>query len=797
MACYRSVANLSKNKPFYFLDDPNFAPEILKDELGDVSPKLTKLFEVIRRLDREDRTKHRRRFKHVIFTDLSKSMSIRLIASAFIAEGFTPAFQQNETHTDLVIKNKTKLRRSKNKNFGVLASRPIFGNPVGVDYKKSLLSAFNDRGKERRLGNSHGKFIRFIILDNGFKEGIDLYDVKYVHLFEPLAFPADQKQAIGRSTRFCGQSGIQFVPKEGWKLSVFIYDIDHNGEMLSKKYLDGINFNFSLMNFASELDNLVREGAVDKQLTQTIHSGKPLTIPISSGPLTVASPNTKLSFEEMQSFIKSNYWNSNFVYGISAFRNKCKDMQKSSSGGIIKFTPTQNFISHFFTPKNPYKGMLLYHSVGSGKTCTAIATATNTFDRDNYTILWVTRHTLKSDIWKNMFRQICHMSFRERVKRGETIKEDPSSLSRNWIQPISYKQFSNLLNGQNAALEEKLIRRNGKKDPLRKTLVIIDEAHKLYAKSVVGAEKPNMPVLEKMIDNSYKLSGKDSVRILLMTATPYTEDPFEMLKLLNLLRESDDKLVTDWKSFGEKYLQNDGTFRDDAKESFLDAITGYVSYLDRSSDRRYFAFPEIYNVIVPSSKTPSRDKSNKTNRFTNRIKELREQNKSLTKSLKEDDTKCKLSCEPPKMQCTDLPLDQKKECRDQYKQLKEKMKDCKLRCRDLLNEKKHTIDESQKLELEKITTEYNQLKLKKKSISEEMKMTHKEIQSLRREINKTSNTKEIKALRKKIRGLRSSLLKKMYYTNKISVDIGTRLPEDLSQESSLGECTSRATSASL
>ena len=43
------------------------------------------------------------------------------------------------------------------------------------------------------------------------------------------------------------------------------------------------------------------------------------------------------------------------------------------------------------------------------------------------------------------------------------------------------------------SLYSKLVEINGKTDPLKKTLIIIDEAHKLLAKDLVGPEKPNFP----------------------------------------------------------------------------------------------------------------------------------------------------------------------------------------------------------------------------------------------------------------------------------------------------------------
>jgi hypothetical protein len=80
--------------------------------------------------------------------------------------------------------------------------------------------------------------------------------------------------------------------------------------------------------------------------------------------------------------------------------------------------------------------MLLYHSVGTGKTCSAIAAATANFEPFDYTILWVTRTTLKNDIWKNMFDQVCHKSIQERITNGEVItdvhKERMRLLSKAW-----------------------------------------------------------------------------------------------------------------------------------------------------------------------------------------------------------------------------------------------------------------------------------------------------------------------------------------------------------------------------
>jgi len=59
-------------------------------------------------------------------------------------------------------------------------------------------------------------------------------------------------------------------------------------------------------------------------------------------------------------------------------------------------------IQEYFTPKSAYKGLLLWHSTGTGKTCSGISIATKSFEKEDYTIIWVTRSTLRGDIWKNI-----------------------------------------------------------------------------------------------------------------------------------------------------------------------------------------------------------------------------------------------------------------------------------------------------------------------------------------------------------------------------------------------------------
>jgi hypothetical protein len=320
-------------------------------------------------------------------------------------------------------------------------------------------------------------------------------------------------------------------------------------------------------------------------------------------------PKRRLGFVQMRDYIRTNF-GAKFKWSPIEVVNKCggAPSQSKDLSKIITFNPTQNFVSHFFTPASPYKGMLLWHSVGTGKTCTAIATATSSFEREGYTILWVTRTTLKTDIWKNMFDQICHTIIADRVRKGLELPDDDSArkrlLSKNWIQPMSYKQFSNLLAGENQIYED-LKKRNGAEDVVRKTLIIIDEAHKLYGGDLKAAERPDMAVMEKFLANSYAKSGKDSARLLIMTATPFTNSPMELFKLINMcIEDKEEKIPDDIKKFKEAYMNEDDLLSKSGAKKLANQLSGYISYLNREKDPTQFAQPIMIEVPVAMSAAP-------------------------------------------------------------------------------------------------------------------------------------------------------------------------------------------------
>jgi hypothetical protein len=169
---------------------------------------------------------------------------------------------------------------------------------------------------------------------------------------------------------------------------------------------------------------------------------------------------------------------------------------------------------------------------------------------------------------------------------------------------MSYKQFSNLVSAKNS-MYAALVERNGAADPLRKTLIIIDEAHKLYGDSGLSTlEQPDMGRFYEGVMKSYEVSGENSCRLLLMTATPITKSPMEIVKLMNLCKDRSQRIEDDFETFAAEYLDRTGHFTGAGRTRFLNNIAGYISFLNREKDARSFAQPIVKIVKVDMMEAP-------------------------------------------------------------------------------------------------------------------------------------------------------------------------------------------------
>jgi|TARA_B100001971_G_scaffold54156_1_gene49270 hypothetical protein len=315
-------------------------------------------------------------------------------------------------------------------------------------------------------------------------------------------------------------------------------------------------------------------------------------------------------------------------------KNDCEEKEQIGKKRLT-FHNSQLFLKDYFTPKNIQKGMIINHSVGSGKTCSAVAVGSN-FDKRGYKILWVTQHKLKNDMWKNILGNFsCHEGYRH-FQDNYNIPDNFDKQKRvfhkitkkRWFPPITYKQFSNALLKKNQ-LGLDLYKRN-EEDPLKKILVIIDESHNLFNKSLPQHQKPNISIIRKNIYQSYRISKEDSVKLLFLTATPLLDNIMSYFSLINLIiTKKRNRFRPDLKQFEEKYLKGN-KFSQRGLKIFNDNTSRLVSILDLSKNKNKFAQPTFFEKEILVNQVESEEI------IKNEIKDLKENIKNLDENIKKE-----------------------------------------------------------------------------------------------------------------------------------------------------------------
>ena len=70
--CVRNTANWATIEKHHKFDKPEFNAKQTAEDLSTKSPKLAKIMQNIRKLDREDEARYGRKFKHFIFSDIKR-----------------------------------------------------------------------------------------------------------------------------------------------------------------------------------------------------------------------------------------------------------------------------------------------------------------------------------------------------------------------------------------------------------------------------------------------------------------------------------------------------------------------------------------------------------------------------------------------------------------------------------------------------------------------------------------------------------------------------------------------------
>jgi len=240
----------------------------------------------------------------------------------------------------------------------------------------------------------------------------------------------------------------------------------------------------------------------------------------------------------------------------------------------------QQFLAEFINPKTPYKGVLVYHRIGAGKTCSAVRIGE--MWKNQKRILVVVPASLKGN-FRNELRSLCagnsYLTNKERNimsrlhpsddKYKDIIKKSDERIDK-YYEIYSYNKFVELL--KTAKLN------------LRNALLIIDEIQ-----NMVSEGGSFYTALYEAIHSAPK-----SLRIVLLSATPMFDKPSEIALTVNLLRLSEELPVG--KEFNKMFIKvrkrGDYGYTHSVQniELFKERVRGFVSYFRGAPP---VAFPEM------------------------------------------------------------------------------------------------------------------------------------------------------------------------------------------------------------
>ncbi len=245
----------------------------------------------------------------------------------------------------------------------------------------------------------------------------------------------------------------------------------------------------------------------------------------------------------------------------------------------------QKFLASYINPKTPYKGILIFHRIGAGKTCTAVNIAEGWKE---YRKIVVALPASLIGNFRNELRSLCagnaYLSQKEREKLKQLhpasdeykdiIWESDKKIDKHY-SIYSYNKFVKLAEA-------------GKMN-LKNSVLIVDEVQNMVSETGKYYE-----VLYDTIHNA-----PASLRVVLLSATPMFDKPIEIALTMNLLRIPYE--FPTGKEFERMFIETKCRAGQPVKynaknmDMFKEMIKGYVSYYRGAPP---YVFPESTVRVV-------------------------------------------------------------------------------------------------------------------------------------------------------------------------------------------------------
>lgn len=210
------------------------------------------------------------------------------------------------------------------------------------------------------------------------------------------------------------------------------------------------------------------------------------------------------------------------------------------------------------------RGILIYHQIGSGKTCTAISIAEKFKKKMNIVI--VLPASLKGNFFDELISECTGNEYisqneRKKIKSNEKLIEKINKKINKYYTIYSYHKFIELININ--------------KIKLNNTLLIIDEIQNMISL--------NGSFYKSLLDIIIK--SNDTLKIILLSATPMFDKPIEIALTLNLLKKNDTFIIN---KFNQDYIYKSGNnYKTINLKNFKLKINNLISYYRGAPPQTY------------------------------------------------------------------------------------------------------------------------------------------------------------------------------------------------------------------
>ena len=308
----------------------------------------------------------------------------------------------------------------------------------------------------------------------------------------------------------------------------------------------------------------------------------------------------------------------------------------------FELAPHQLFVRNFLSFMTPYNSLLLYHGLGSGKTCSAIGVGeemraylkqmginqrimvvASPNVQENFKLQLFDDRKLKlvDGLWNikactgnRLLKEVNPMSMRG-LSRDKVIRQVRRIINNSYLF-LGYIELANYISkiADVSDIEDDSARRETRDRRLRKhfnnRLVIIDEVHNIR----ITDDNKDKKVAVELMKLVETVTG---LRLLLLSATPMYNSYKEIVWLINLMNVNDRRPGLEARQVFDKH----GNFLVDkqgeevGKELLERKATGYVSFVRGENP---YAFPyRIYPELFAPERAfaresyPSRQLNNK------------------------------------------------------------------------------------------------------------------------------------------------------------------------------------------